>query len=141
MEQSPARDQLSQADVCGQDLKRICAREVVWWLVSFTGTPLPYTLPTNALSPTTYLAALHVECFSASLSFSHSVGPNFSRLTFFFLPLPKDLHKIKASQPAQYKDITARKLTESDKLLYVLDGDAAVARHMKHPQGDMITEE
>uniref|UniRef100_A0A8C3LL03 Periplakin n=1 Tax=Chrysolophus pictus TaxID=9089 RepID=A0A8C3LL03_CHRPC len=34
-----------------------------------------------------------------------------------------------------------QKLTESDKLLYVLDGDAAVARHMKHPQGDMITED
>ncbi|KYO32507.1 periplakin [Alligator mississippiensis] len=55
--------------------------------------------------------------------------------------MQNDLHKIKASQPAQYKDITARKLTESDKLLYVLDGDAAVARHMKHPQGDMITED
>uniref|UniRef100_A0A8C5NTV5 Periplakin n=1 Tax=Junco hyemalis TaxID=40217 RepID=A0A8C5NTV5_JUNHY len=34
-----------------------------------------------------------------------------------------------------------QKLSESDKLLYVLDGDAAVARHMKHPQGDMITED
>uniref|UniRef100_A0A803VZJ6 Periplakin n=1 Tax=Ficedula albicollis TaxID=59894 RepID=A0A803VZJ6_FICAL len=32
-------------------------------------------------------------------------------------------------------------LPSSDKLLYVLDGDAAVARHMKHPQGDMITED
>lgn len=53
----------------------------------------------------------------------------------------QDLHKIKACQLAQYKDLTAQKLTESDKLLYVLDGDAAVARHMKHPQGDMITEE
>uniref|UniRef100_A0A8D0EP52 Periplakin n=1 Tax=Strix occidentalis caurina TaxID=311401 RepID=A0A8D0EP52_STROC len=42
---------------------------------------------------------------------------------------------------AQYKDLTAQKLTESDKLLYVLDGDAAIARHMKHPQGDMITED
>lgn len=53
----------------------------------------------------------------------------------------QDLHKIKACQLAQYKELTAQKLTESDKLLYVLDGDAAVARHMKHPQGDMITEE
>ncbi|XP_075755341.1 periplakin [Pelodiscus sinensis] len=52
-----------------------------------------------------------------------------------------DLHKLKAGQPAQYKDYTASKLTESDKLLYVLDGDAAIARHMKHPQGDMITED
>uniref|UniRef100_A0A8C9NGN8 Periplakin n=1 Tax=Serinus canaria TaxID=9135 RepID=A0A8C9NGN8_SERCA len=42
---------------------------------------------------------------------------------------------------AQYKELTAQKLSESDKLLYVLDGDAAVARHMKHPQGDMITED
>uniref|UniRef100_A0A8C3LLD4 Periplakin n=1 Tax=Chrysolophus pictus TaxID=9089 RepID=A0A8C3LLD4_CHRPC len=39
------------------------------------------------------------------------------------------------------RELTAQKLTESDKLLYVLDGDAAVARHMKHPQGDMITED
>lgn len=53
----------------------------------------------------------------------------------------QDLHKIKACQPAQHRDLTAQKLTESDKLLYVLDGDAAIARHMKHPQGDMITEE
>lgn len=56
-------------------------------------------------------------------------------------PPAQDLHKIKACQLAQYKDLTAQKLTESDKLLYVLDGDAAIARHMKHPQGDMITEE
>uniref|UniRef100_A0A8C0FIW1 Periplakin n=1 Tax=Bubo bubo TaxID=30461 RepID=A0A8C0FIW1_BUBBB len=55
--------------------------------------------------------------------------------------MQNDLHKIKACQLAQYKDLTAQKLTESDKLLYVLDGDAAIARHMKHPQGDMITED
>ncbi|NXQ67055.1 PEPL protein, partial [Quiscalus mexicanus] len=53
----------------------------------------------------------------------------------------QDLHKIKSCQLAQYKELTAQKLSESDKLLYVLDGDAAVARHMKHPQGDMITED
>ncbi|NXC30738.1 PEPL protein, partial [Campylorhamphus procurvoides] len=53
----------------------------------------------------------------------------------------QDLHKIKAGQLAQYKDLTAQRLSESDKLLYVLDGDAAIARHMKHPQGDMITED
>lgn len=57
------------------------------------------------------------------------------------VPVAQDLHKIKACQLAQYKELTAQKLSESDKLLYVLDGDAAVARHMKHPQGDMITEE
>uniref|UniRef100_A0A8D2J8G5 Periplakin n=1 Tax=Varanus komodoensis TaxID=61221 RepID=A0A8D2J8G5_VARKO len=55
--------------------------------------------------------------------------------------MQNDLHKLKAGQPAQYKDYTADKLIESDKLLYVLDGDAAIARHMKHPQGDMITED
>ncbi|XP_042684161.1 periplakin isoform X2 [Centrocercus urophasianus] len=55
--------------------------------------------------------------------------------------MQNDLHKIKACQLAQYKELTAQKLTESDKLLYVLDGDAAIARHMKHPQGDMITED
>uniref|UniRef100_A0A8C9EZU1 Periplakin n=1 Tax=Pavo cristatus TaxID=9049 RepID=A0A8C9EZU1_PAVCR len=55
--------------------------------------------------------------------------------------MQNDLHKIKACQQAQYKELTAQKLTESDKLLYVLDGDAAIARHMKHPQGDMITED
>uniref|UniRef100_A0A8D0GMH1 Periplakin n=1 Tax=Sphenodon punctatus TaxID=8508 RepID=A0A8D0GMH1_SPHPU len=48
---------------------------------------------------------------------------------------------LQTGQPAQYKDHTVNKLTESDKLLYVLDADAAVARHMKHPQGDMITED
>lgn len=57
------------------------------------------------------------------------------------VPAAQDLHKIKACQLAQHKELTAQKLSESDKLLYVLDGDAAVARHMKHPQGDMITEE
>uniref|UniRef100_A0A8B9VLP5 Periplakin n=1 Tax=Anas zonorhyncha TaxID=75864 RepID=A0A8B9VLP5_9AVES len=55
--------------------------------------------------------------------------------------MQNDLHKLKACQLAQYKELTAQKLTESDKLLYVLDGDAAIARHMKHPQGDMITED
>lgn len=55
--------------------------------------------------------------------------------------MQNDLHKIKAGQPHQFKDHTADKLIESDKLLYVLDGDAAIARHMKHPQGDMITED
>uniref|UniRef100_A0A8D2M162 Periplakin n=1 Tax=Zonotrichia albicollis TaxID=44394 RepID=A0A8D2M162_ZONAL len=55
--------------------------------------------------------------------------------------MQNDLHKIKSCQLAQYKELTAQKLSESDKLLYVLDGDAAVARHMKHPQGDMITED
>uniref|UniRef100_A0A0F7Z4V1 Periplakin n=1 Tax=Crotalus adamanteus TaxID=8729 RepID=A0A0F7Z4V1_CROAD len=55
--------------------------------------------------------------------------------------MQSDLHKLKAGQPTQYQDLTADKLIESDKLLYVLDGDAAIARHMKHPQGDMITED
>ncbi|XP_009993749.1 PREDICTED: periplakin [Chaetura pelagica] len=55
--------------------------------------------------------------------------------------MQNDLHKIKACQLAQHKDLTAQKLSESEKLLYVLDGDAAVARHMKHPQGDMIAED
>ncbi|XP_039205751.1 periplakin isoform X2 [Crotalus tigris] len=55
--------------------------------------------------------------------------------------MQSDLHKIKAGQPTKYQDLTADKLIESDKLLYVLDGDAAIARHMKHPQGDMITED
>ncbi|XP_064376530.1 periplakin isoform X1 [Dromaius novaehollandiae] len=55
--------------------------------------------------------------------------------------MQSDLHKIKACQLAQYKDLTAQKLSESDKLLYVLDGDAAIAKHMKHPQGEMITED
>ncbi|XP_072838472.2 periplakin [Pogona vitticeps] len=55
--------------------------------------------------------------------------------------MQNDLHKLKAGQPAEYRDYTADKLIDSDKLLYVLDGDAAIARHMKHPQGDMITED
>ncbi|XP_070616818.1 periplakin [Erythrolamprus reginae] len=55
--------------------------------------------------------------------------------------MQSDLYKLKAGKPTQYQEITADKLIESDKLLYVLDGDAAIARHMKHPQGDMITED
>ncbi|XP_026559908.1 periplakin [Pseudonaja textilis] len=55
--------------------------------------------------------------------------------------MQSDLYKLKAGKPTQYQDLTADKLIESDKLLYVLDGDAAIARHMKHPQGDMITED
>ncbi|XP_061456413.1 periplakin isoform X2 [Rhineura floridana] len=55
--------------------------------------------------------------------------------------MQSDLHKLKAGQSAEYKDLTADKLIESDKLLYVLDGDVAIARHMKHPQGEMITED
>ncbi|XP_060642550.2 periplakin [Anolis sagrei] len=55
--------------------------------------------------------------------------------------MQNDLHRLKAGQSPQYQDHTADKLIESDKLLYVLDGDAAIARHMKHPQGDMITED
>jgi len=81
---------------------------------------------------------------------SVAAGPHSALLDTICVPLvtlpprslpAQDLHKIKACQLAQYKDLTAQKLTESDKLLYVLDGDAAIARHMKHPQGDMITEE
>ncbi|XP_026536491.1 periplakin [Notechis scutatus] len=55
--------------------------------------------------------------------------------------MQSDLYKLKAGKPTQYQDLTADKLIESDKLLYVLDGDAAIARHMKHPQGDMIMED
>uniref|UniRef100_A0A8C6XBL6 Periplakin n=1 Tax=Naja naja TaxID=35670 RepID=A0A8C6XBL6_NAJNA len=55
--------------------------------------------------------------------------------------MQSDLYKLKAGKPTQYQELTADKLIESDKLLYVLDGDAAIARHMKHPQGDMITED
>uniref|UniRef100_A0A452RP34 Periplakin n=1 Tax=Ursus americanus TaxID=9643 RepID=A0A452RP34_URSAM len=39
------------------------------------------------------------------------------------------------------RDVTLQKVSDSEKLLYVLEADAAIAKHMKHPQGDMIAEE
>lgn len=37
--------------------------------------------------------------------------------------------------------MTLQKVSDSEKLLYVLEADAAIAKHMKHPQGDMIAED
>ncbi|XP_036594041.1 periplakin [Trichosurus vulpecula] len=55
--------------------------------------------------------------------------------------MQSDLAKIKESQPAQHREHSLQKISESEKLLYVLEGDAAIAKHMKHPQGDMIAED
>ncbi|XP_028904815.1 periplakin [Ornithorhynchus anatinus] len=52
-----------------------------------------------------------------------------------------DLAQIKEGRPAQYRDVAIQKVSDSEKLLYVLEADAAIAKHMKHPQGDMITED
>ncbi|XP_074136524.1 periplakin [Sminthopsis crassicaudata] len=55
--------------------------------------------------------------------------------------MQSDLAKIKEGQPAQHRELSLQKISESEKLLYVLEGDAAIAKHMKHPQGDMIAED
>ena len=41
----------------------------------------------------------------------------------------------------EHRDVALQKVSDSEKLLYVLEADAAIAKQMKHPQGDMIAEE
>lgn len=44
-------------------------------------------------------------------------------------------------QLPEHRDETLQNVSDSEKLLYVLEADSAIAKHMKHPQGDMIAEE
>lgn len=55
--------------------------------------------------------------------------------------LQKDLEKIRAQQPVMYKDSTASTMSETEKILVVLETDALLARQRNHPQGDMIQED
>lgn len=53
----------------------------------------------------------------------------------------QDLARLQEGQPPEHRDTALQKVSDSEKLLYVLEADAAIAKHMKHPQGDMIAEE
>nr|XP_033819014.1 periplakin isoform X2 [Geotrypetes seraphini] len=55
--------------------------------------------------------------------------------------LQRDLEKIKTSQPVQYRESAANTLSESEKLIIVLETDAQHSRRLNHPQGDMIAED
>ena len=58
-----------------------------------------------------------------------------------FLCLSQDLARLQEGRQPEYRDVALQKVSDSEKLLYVLEADAAIAKHMKHPQGDMIAEE
>ncbi|CAI9624123.1 unnamed protein product [Staurois parvus] len=55
--------------------------------------------------------------------------------------LQKDVDKIVSSQPVMHKDNTYQNILESEKLIVVLETDALLARHLNHPQADMIQED
>ncbi|XP_056393074.1 periplakin isoform X2 [Hyla sarda] len=55
--------------------------------------------------------------------------------------LQKDVEKILAQQPVMYKESTDNIMSETEKILVVLETDAVMARHMNHPQADMIQED
>ncbi|XP_032000488.1 periplakin isoform X2 [Hylobates moloch] len=55
--------------------------------------------------------------------------------------LQSDLARLQEGRQPEHRDVTLQKVLDSEKLLYVLEADAAIAKHMKHPQGDMIAED
>ncbi|CAH2307883.1 periplakin [Pelobates cultripes] len=55
--------------------------------------------------------------------------------------LQKDVDKLVASQPVMYRDATSSNISDSEKLLVVLETDAVLARQLNHPQAEMITED
>lgn len=64
------------------------------------------------------------------------------RVSNIILSFPsQDLARLQEGQLPEHRDTALQKVSESEKLLYVLEADAAIAKHMKHPQGDMIAEE
>lgn len=58
-----------------------------------------------------------------------------------FLWPSQDVARLQGGRQPEHRDVTLQKVLDSEKLLYVLEADAAIAKHMKHPQGDMIAEE
>ncbi|XP_051023192.1 periplakin [Acomys russatus] len=52
-----------------------------------------------------------------------------------------DLARLQEGQLPEHRDTTLQNVSDSEKLLYVLEADSAIAKHMKHPQGDMIAED
>uniref|UniRef100_A0A2K6P984 Periplakin n=1 Tax=Rhinopithecus roxellana TaxID=61622 RepID=A0A2K6P984_RHIRO len=55
--------------------------------------------------------------------------------------MQSDLARLQGGRQPEHRDVTLQKVLDSEKLLYVLEADAAIAKHMKHPQGDMIAED
>ncbi|XP_033091715.1 periplakin [Trachypithecus francoisi] len=55
--------------------------------------------------------------------------------------MQSDLARLQGGRQPEHRDVSLQKVLDSEKLLYVLEADAAIAKHMKHPQGDMIAED
>lgn len=55
--------------------------------------------------------------------------------------MQSDVVRLQEGQKPEHRDVALQKVSDSEKLLYVLEADAAIAKHMKHPQGDMIAED
>ncbi|XP_015346072.1 periplakin isoform X3 [Marmota marmota marmota] len=55
--------------------------------------------------------------------------------------MQSDLARLQEGQQPEHRDVALQRVSDSEKLLYVLEADAAIAKHMKHPQGDMIAED
>uniref|UniRef100_G1T1G8 Periplakin n=1 Tax=Oryctolagus cuniculus TaxID=9986 RepID=G1T1G8_RABIT len=55
--------------------------------------------------------------------------------------MQSDLARLQEGQQPEHRDMALQKVSDSEKLLYVLEADAAIAKHMRHPQGDMIAED
>nr|XP_012599142.1 periplakin isoform X1 [Microcebus murinus] len=55
--------------------------------------------------------------------------------------MQSDLARLQEGRQPEHRGVALQKVSDSEKLLYVLEADAAIAKHMKHPQGDMIAED
>ncbi|XP_057603736.1 periplakin isoform X2 [Hippopotamus amphibius kiboko] len=55
--------------------------------------------------------------------------------------MQSDLARLQEGRQPEHQDVALQKVSDSEKLLYVLEADSAIAKHMKHPQGDMIAED
>ncbi|KAM5227299.1 periplakin [Ctenodactylus gundi] len=55
--------------------------------------------------------------------------------------MQRDVVRLQEGRQPEHQDVALQKVSDSEKLLYVLEADAAIAKHMKHPQGDMIAED
>ncbi|KAI5932462.1 Periplakin [Manis javanica] len=55
--------------------------------------------------------------------------------------MQSDLARLQEGQQLAHRDVTLQKVSDSEKLLYLLEADSAIAKQMRHPQGDMIAED
>ncbi|XP_060028418.1 periplakin isoform X2 [Erinaceus europaeus] len=55
--------------------------------------------------------------------------------------MQSDLARLQEGRQPEHQDVVLQKVSDSEKLLYVLEADSAIAKHMRHPQGDMIAED